>query len=46
MLYRSKKGANYSVNDPIGGPDEINWKDTAGPTCLKVRAYSGRQEGV
>jgi len=27
MLYCSKKDADYSVNDPIGGPDEINRKD-------------------
>ena len=28
MLYRSKNDADNSVNDPIGGPDEINRKDT------------------
>lgn len=27
MLYRSKNDADNSVNDPIGGPDEINRKD-------------------
>lgn len=28
MLYRSKNDADNSVNDPIGGPDEINRKDS------------------
>lgn len=30
MLYRSKNDADNSVNDPIGGPDEINRKDNTG----------------
>jgi hypothetical protein len=31
MLYRSKNDADNSVNDPIGGPDEINRKDRLQP---------------
>lgn len=31
MLYRSKNDADNSVNDPIGGPDEINRKDNLLP---------------
>ncbi len=31
MLYCSKKDADYSVNHPIGGPDEINRKDSRSP---------------